>query len=107
MKRIALIILTMLLLAACVPTPEQEFVVNKGDSIAEQKINETSGAGQARRPASGVRPSPTAGTRNRLPKARISSSARMPTSAPKRTGSIPSTARVKRRLRRKPSKTLR
>ena len=44
MKRIALIILTMLLLAACVPTPEQEFVVNKGDSIAEQKINETSGA---------------------------------------------------------------
>ena len=105
MKRILPLLLLCLLLA-CVPTPEQEFVVNKGDSIAEQKINETSGA-EAGAQASGVRPSPTAGTRNRLPKARISSSARTPISAPKRTGSTPSTARVKPRSRRKRSKTLR
>ncbi len=33
------LILSLLLLAACVPTPEQEFVVNKGDDTAEQKLN--------------------------------------------------------------------
>lgn len=43
MKRIALMILMMLLLSACIPTPEQAFVVNKGDNIAEEKINETPG----------------------------------------------------------------
>ncbi len=41
MKRISLILLSLALLAACVPTPETEFVVNKGDHTAEQKINAT------------------------------------------------------------------
>jgi hypothetical protein len=34
MKRLFLIFLSLVLLLACVPTPEQEFVVNKGDAAA-------------------------------------------------------------------------
>ncbi len=41
MKRIAVLLLALILLLACVPTPEQEFVVNKGDGTVEQKLNET------------------------------------------------------------------
>lgn len=38
MKRLFLIFLSLVLLLACVPTPEEEFVVNKGDNVTEQKI---------------------------------------------------------------------
>lgn len=38
MKRIIILCLILSLLLACVPTPEQEFVVNKGDNVMEQKI---------------------------------------------------------------------
>lgn len=41
MKRIIILCLSLSLLLACVPTPEQEFVVNKGDDVVEQKLNET------------------------------------------------------------------
>lgn len=41
MKRIIILCLSLALLFACVPTPEQEFIVNKGDDIVEQKLNET------------------------------------------------------------------
>ena len=41
MKRIIITCLLLALLLACVPTPEQEFVVNKGDDIVEQKLSET------------------------------------------------------------------
>ena len=34
------LILSLLLLVACVPTPEQEFVVNKGDGKLEEMIGE-------------------------------------------------------------------
>ena len=34
------LILSLLLLAACVPTPEQEFVVNKGDGKLDEMIGE-------------------------------------------------------------------
>ncbi len=40
MKRIIIVSLILALLIACVPTPEQEFVVNKADGKAEQKLNE-------------------------------------------------------------------
>lgn len=40
MKRIIVVLLSLALLCACVPTPEQEFVVNKGDDTVEQKLNE-------------------------------------------------------------------
>ena len=40
MKRLLLILLSLALLLACVPTPEEEFVVNKADGRAEQKLNE-------------------------------------------------------------------
>ena len=47
MKRTCIgILLLALLLLACVPTPEEEFVVNKGDGAAEEKIQATD-AGQA------------------------------------------------------------
>ena len=39
MKRIFILCLSLALLIACVPTPEQEYVVNKGDSTVEDKIN--------------------------------------------------------------------
>ena len=39
MKRICMIILlTMVLFSACQPTPEVEFVVNKGDDTVEEKL---------------------------------------------------------------------
>ena len=41
MKRIISILLILLLLVACVPTPEQAFVVNKGDGALETLIDET------------------------------------------------------------------
>ena len=40
MKRILLLLLTVLLLA-CVPTPEQEYVVNKSDDVLEEKLHAT------------------------------------------------------------------
>jgi hypothetical protein len=43
MKRIIIVCLVLALLVACQPTPEQEFVVNKGDDTVEQKLNETAG----------------------------------------------------------------
>ncbi len=41
MKRIIILFFVLTLLLACVPTPEEEFVVNKGDSTVEDKINVT------------------------------------------------------------------
>ena len=41
-----LLIAVLFLLCACQPTPEREFVVNKGDGAAEEKIQATD-AGQA------------------------------------------------------------
>lgn len=38
MKRLFLIFLSLVLLLACVPTPEEEFVVNKGDNVTEHQI---------------------------------------------------------------------
>lgn len=38
MKRIIILCLLLALVVACVPTPEQEFVVNKGDGVLTQKI---------------------------------------------------------------------
>jgi hypothetical protein len=46
MKRLFVIVLALALLAACQPTPEQEFVVNKGDDTVEQKLNEPQGDAQ-------------------------------------------------------------
>ena len=54
MKRISLILLSLALLAACVPTPETEFVVNKGDHTAEQKINATPKPQEGGRAVSGL-----------------------------------------------------
>ena len=42
MKRIFLIPFCLLILSACQPTPEVEFVVNKGDDLAETKLAATS-----------------------------------------------------------------
>ena len=44
MKRIIILCLLCTLLLACVPTPEQEYVVNKGDNVLESAI-EQNGAG--------------------------------------------------------------
>ena len=41
MKRIICVLLISLMLCACVPTPEQEYVVNKGDSALAQKLDAT------------------------------------------------------------------
>ncbi len=41
MKRIIILCLICTLLLACVPTPEEEFVVNKVDNVVEQKLNAT------------------------------------------------------------------
>lgn len=43
MKRILIVLLSLSLFLACVPTPEQEFIVNKGDDTVEQKLNEPQG----------------------------------------------------------------
>lgn len=40
MKRIIITLLSLVLLAACVPTPEEEFIVNKGDGVLTEKIAE-------------------------------------------------------------------
>lgn len=37
----ALMCVLMLLLCACQPTPDEEYVVNKGDNVAEERINAT------------------------------------------------------------------
>ncbi len=39
MKRTIALLLLLAMLVACVPTPEHEFIVNKGDSTVEDKIN--------------------------------------------------------------------
>lgn len=39
MKKLLMILLSLSLLVACVPTPEAEFVTNKGDDLLEQKIH--------------------------------------------------------------------
>lgn len=44
MKRIFALLLCLALLTACVPTPEEEFVVNKGDGKLEAMIGETTPA---------------------------------------------------------------
>ena len=41
MKRIISLLLIALLFAACQPTPETEFVINKGDNVLEQKLYAT------------------------------------------------------------------
>lgn len=41
MKRIVAILLLLCMLAACQPTPETEFVVNKSDNTIEQRLSET------------------------------------------------------------------
>ena len=41
MKRIICVLLISLMLCACVPTPEQEYVVNKGDDTLAQKLDAT------------------------------------------------------------------
>ncbi len=41
MKRLFILLLATLMFAACLPTPEQEYVINKGDDVVEQKINAT------------------------------------------------------------------
>lgn len=38
MKRILVVLLSLALLLACVPTPEQEFVVNKADGVLTERI---------------------------------------------------------------------
>ena len=39
MKRIVILLLSLTLLIACVPTPEEEFVVNKSDGTLEDKLS--------------------------------------------------------------------
>lgn len=41
MKRILIVLLAALLLAACQPTPEQEYIVNKGDNVVGDKLSAT------------------------------------------------------------------
>ena len=51
MKKICMVILSVLLLCtACQPTPEVEFVVNKGDDVVEEKLaaNQDGAAGEGR-----------------------------------------------------------
>jgi hypothetical protein len=40
MKRIVIACLLLSLLLACVPTPEKEFIVNKGDNVTEHRIRD-------------------------------------------------------------------
>ncbi len=59
MKRIIIVLLAALLLCACVPTPETEFVVNKAEEKAWQKPVEGSdevelqGGAEAQKPVAG------------------------------------------------------
>ena len=50
MKRMIPVLLSLLLLTACQPTPEAEFVVNKGDDVVEERLaasqETTAGEGQ-------------------------------------------------------------
>lgn len=41
MKRLFVVLLALAMLVACLPTPEKEYVVNKGDNTVEQKLNAT------------------------------------------------------------------
>lgn len=41
MKRIWMLLLAALLILGCQPTPEKEFIVNKGDNTIEEKLNAT------------------------------------------------------------------
>lgn len=41
MKRIIVILLMLCMLAACQPTPDHDFVINKGDDVVEQKLSAT------------------------------------------------------------------
>lgn len=41
MKRLIVLLLSLALLLACVPTPEQEYVVNKSDDVLEEKLHAT------------------------------------------------------------------
>ena len=41
MKRLIPLILSVLCLCACLPTPEQEYVIGKADNVLEQKLNAT------------------------------------------------------------------
>ena len=41
MKRLIVLLLSLALLIACVPTPEQEYVVNKSDDVLEEKLHAT------------------------------------------------------------------
>lgn len=41
MKRIIAWLLLLCMLIACQPTPDHEFVVNKGDDLVEEKLNAT------------------------------------------------------------------
>ena len=62
MKRICIIILfSTFLFTACQPTPEVEFVVNKGDDVVEEKLAATQDGATGR----DGRPSRTGGTRDR------------------------------------------
>ena len=51
MKKLLCILLCLFTLAlcACLPTPEEEYVVNKGDDLAEDKINSTALPGKTLR----------------------------------------------------------
>ena len=42
MKRISVLLVLLLVLCACVPTPETEYVVNKADNTVEEKLNAAS-----------------------------------------------------------------
>lgn len=60
MKKLLCILLCLLTLAlcACLPTPEEEYVVNKGDDLAEDKINSTALPVVSPDPAETGEPSP-------------------------------------------------
>lgn len=50
MKRIIILCLSLIMLAACQPTPEEDFVVNKGDNVAEHQIRSEQSGGEQRFP---------------------------------------------------------
>ena len=41
MKRLSILLLVLLMLTACLPTPEHEYVINKSDNTVEEKISAT------------------------------------------------------------------